>query len=83
MNQLKIALLGAGRIGQVHTNTLATRVSSAQLVAVADVNLAAAQASASPLDAINGHDGKMAFVIALAAKKSFAEKRPVKISEIQ
>jgi myo-inositol 2-dehydrogenase / D-chiro-inositol 1-dehydrogenase len=31
---------------------------------------------------VNGHDGKMAFVIALAAKKSFAEKRPVKVSEV-
>ncbi len=31
---------------------------------------------------VTGHDGRMAFVIALAAKKSWAEKRPVKISEI-
>ena len=60
---LKIGLLGAGRIGQVHASTIATRVPSAQLVAVADVNEAAAQAcaakyriptaSANPLDVIN------------------------------
>ena len=31
---------------------------------------------------VTGHDGKMAFVIALAAKKSLREKRPVKIAEI-
>ena len=31
---------------------------------------------------VTGHDGKMAFVIGLAAKKSWAEKRPVKIVEI-
>jgi hypothetical protein len=29
---------------------------------------------------VNGHDGKMAFVIALAAKQSWLEKRPVKVA---
>jgi myo-inositol 2-dehydrogenase/D-chiro-inositol 1-dehydrogenase len=31
---------------------------------------------------VTGYDGKMAFVIALAAKKSMREKRPVKLREI-
>jgi myo-inositol 2-dehydrogenase/D-chiro-inositol 1-dehydrogenase len=31
---------------------------------------------------VTGYDGKMAFVIGLAAKKSWLEKRPVKIAEI-
>ena len=63
MTPLKIALLGAGRIGQVHASTIAYRVPSAQLVAVADVNEAAAKACAAkyriptastdPLDVIN------------------------------
>lgn len=30
----------------------------------------------------NGHDGKMAVVIAMAAKKSWLERRPVKVEEI-
>jgi myo-inositol 2-dehydrogenase/D-chiro-inositol 1-dehydrogenase len=60
---LNIALLGAGRIGQVHARTIAYRVPSARLVAVADVNTPAAEAcaaqfriptiSADPLAAIN------------------------------
>ncbi len=44
---LNIALLGAGRIGQVHARTIAQRVPSAKIVAVADVNLAAAHACAA------------------------------------
>jgi myo-inositol 2-dehydrogenase / D-chiro-inositol 1-dehydrogenase len=60
---LNIALLGAGRIGQVHARTIAYRVASARLAAVADVNTAAAEAcaaqyripkaSADPLQLIN------------------------------
>jgi hypothetical protein len=30
----------------------------------------------------NGHDGKMAVVVAMAAKQSWQEGRPVKISEV-
>lgn len=43
---LNIGLIGAGRIGQVHAATLTYRIPSARLLAVADVNLAAAQATA-------------------------------------
>jgi myo-inositol 2-dehydrogenase / D-chiro-inositol 1-dehydrogenase len=46
-SRLRIGLIGAGRIGPVHAETLAFRVSQAQLVAVADVNPSAAQAVAS------------------------------------
>ena len=46
-SRLRFGLIGAGRIGPVHAETLAFRVSQAQLVAVADVNPSAAQAVAS------------------------------------
>lgn len=46
-NTLHIGLLGAGRIGTVHAQTIVQRVPGAQLVAVADVNLAAAQSLAA------------------------------------
>lgn len=47
MSTLNIGLLGAGRIGMVHASTIAQRVAAARLAAVADVNLAAAQACAA------------------------------------
>jgi myo-inositol 2-dehydrogenase / D-chiro-inositol 1-dehydrogenase len=47
MTTLSIGLLGAGRIGMVHASTIAQRVTTARLAAVADVNLAAAQACAA------------------------------------
>lgn len=34
---LKVGIIGAGRIGQVHANTLVTRVPSAEVVAIADI----------------------------------------------
>ena len=40
---LNVGLIGAGRIGKVHAATLAYRIPSARVSAVADVNLAAAQ----------------------------------------
>lgn len=43
---LKLALLGAGRIGAVHADAIMTAVPDATLVAVADVHLPAAQAIA-------------------------------------
>jgi len=43
---LRLGLIGAGRIGQVHAATITQRVTTATLVAVADVNRAAAQACA-------------------------------------
>jgi myo-inositol 2-dehydrogenase/D-chiro-inositol 1-dehydrogenase len=46
---LNIGIIGAGRIGKVHAETLAYRVPNARVLAVADVNLAAAQALAGRL----------------------------------
>jgi myo-inositol 2-dehydrogenase/D-chiro-inositol 1-dehydrogenase len=39
---LNIGIIGAGRIGKVHAATLAYRIPSARLLAIADINLAAA-----------------------------------------
>lgn len=43
MDRLKIGLIGAGRIGRVHASNLANRIPAAEVVAVADVSLEAAQ----------------------------------------
>lgn len=48
-NVLNIGIIGAGRIGRVHAATLAYRIPSARILAVADVNLTAAQQLASRL----------------------------------
>jgi myo-inositol 2-dehydrogenase/D-chiro-inositol 1-dehydrogenase len=42
-SRLRFGLIGAGRIGPVHAETLAFRVPQAQLVAIADLNQQAAQ----------------------------------------
>jgi myo-inositol 2-dehydrogenase/D-chiro-inositol 1-dehydrogenase len=42
-----VGLIGAGRIGRVHASSVARRIPEARLVAVADIDLAAAQACAS------------------------------------
>jgi myo-inositol 2-dehydrogenase / D-chiro-inositol 1-dehydrogenase len=44
---LNVGIIGAGRIGKVHAATLAYRIPSARMLAVADVNLAAAQQMAA------------------------------------
>jgi myo-inositol 2-dehydrogenase / D-chiro-inositol 1-dehydrogenase len=44
--QLQLGIIGAGRIGQVHAEGLTRRVHGAHVVAVSDVNLAAAQSCA-------------------------------------
>jgi myo-inositol 2-dehydrogenase/D-chiro-inositol 1-dehydrogenase len=43
---VRVGLIGAGRIGRVHANNLAYRIPAAELVAIADVNPAAARALA-------------------------------------
>jgi myo-inositol 2-dehydrogenase/D-chiro-inositol 1-dehydrogenase len=48
---IRLGLIGAGRIGQLHAEHLATRVPGAVLAAVADINLPAAQALAARLRA--------------------------------
>jgi myo-inositol 2-dehydrogenase/D-chiro-inositol 1-dehydrogenase len=47
--KIPIGLIGAGRIGRVHAQTLAQRVPGAALVAITDVNRSAAQAVADEL----------------------------------
>jgi myo-inositol 2-dehydrogenase/D-chiro-inositol 1-dehydrogenase len=46
-NELRFGLIGAGRIGPVHAETLAFRVPQARLAAIADLKQPAAQAVAS------------------------------------
>ncbi|MCY3917262.1 MAG: inositol 2-dehydrogenase [Chloroflexi bacterium] len=43
---IKLGIIGAGRIGRLHANTLTTRVTGAELVAVADIFEDAAKAAA-------------------------------------
>jgi len=45
--KLNIGIIGAGRIGKVHAETLAFRLPEAEIVAIADVNREAAQALAA------------------------------------
>jgi myo-inositol 2-dehydrogenase / D-chiro-inositol 1-dehydrogenase len=40
---INVGVIGAGRIGKIHTNTLVTRISAASVLAVADVFLDAAE----------------------------------------
>ncbi len=58
--QLRIALIGAGRIGKVHAESIATRIPEAQLIGIADVDHAAAEAIAqryrTPLLSADYHD---------------------------
>ena len=44
--KLNIGIIGAGRIGKVHAETLAFRVPEAKIIAIADVNREAAKALA-------------------------------------
>ncbi|MBI2925317.1 MAG: inositol 2-dehydrogenase [Verrucomicrobia bacterium] len=43
---LNLAVIGAGRIGKLHAENIATRIDGARLAGVADINLVAAQAVA-------------------------------------
>jgi myo-inositol 2-dehydrogenase/D-chiro-inositol 1-dehydrogenase len=49
-NEINIGIIGAGRIGRVHAEHLAHRVPGAQLVAVSDICVEAAQKLAAELD---------------------------------
>ena len=44
---INLGIIGAGRIGRVHANTLTTRVPGANLLAIADVYEAAAKSAAT------------------------------------
>src|SRR5256885_17122354 len=45
--QISVGIIGAGRIGKVHAETLAFRVPEARILGIADVNREAAQALAA------------------------------------
>src|SRR5438105_138221 len=47
---INVAVLGVGRIGQVHAETLASRVPLARLAGLADVNAKVAEETAARLD---------------------------------
>ena len=51
--RLNVGVLGAGRIGRVHAENLAYRISEAKVVAIADVIIAAAQKLGSDLGITN------------------------------
>lgn len=46
---LRFGVIGAGRIGKLHAENLATRISDVEVVAIADINLDAAQETARRL----------------------------------
>lgn len=46
---IRFGVIGAGRIGKLHAENLVTRVAGAEVVAIADVDLAAAQETAARL----------------------------------
>jgi myo-inositol 2-dehydrogenase/D-chiro-inositol 1-dehydrogenase len=49
LKSLRFGVIGAGRIGKIHAENLATRIPGAEVVAIADVNLVAAQELAARL----------------------------------
>ena len=48
-DMLNVGIIGAGRIGKVHAETLAYRIPSTRCLAIADIDLAAAQQVAAEL----------------------------------
>jgi myo-inositol 2-dehydrogenase/D-chiro-inositol 1-dehydrogenase len=55
-NTLNIGVIGAGRIGRVHSEHLATRIPGVRLAAIADVNLPAAESLAGQFHATPHQD---------------------------
>lgn len=51
MSTLQIGLIGAGRIGKLHAETIGSRIPAARLAAVADIQLPAAQEIAKRMNA--------------------------------
>src|SRR5579864_5986593 len=48
-SQLRVGVIGAGRIGRIHARNLASRIPEAELAAISDVVLPAAQEAAREL----------------------------------
>ncbi len=49
-SKLRVGVVGAGRIGKIHADNLATRIPGVDVAGIADINLPAAQALAAALD---------------------------------
>jgi predicted dehydrogenase len=71
-SSIGVAFLGIGRMGETHLRNL-LGISGVRVVVVADPRLEAAERGKA-LETLR---------LALAAKKSWMENRPVKVSEIQ
>jgi myo-inositol 2-dehydrogenase / D-chiro-inositol 1-dehydrogenase len=56
MKKLKVGVIGAGRIGKVHIESLITRINETEVVAVADVNLEYAKIVAAQFNVENVSD---------------------------
>ena len=54
--QIRVGLIGAGRIGKIHAESIASQVAAAKLVAVADVDLPAAEALGKQYSLTVSHD---------------------------
>lgn len=59
---LNVGIIGAGRIGKVHASTLAYRIPSARVLAIADVNVAAAKQFAAQFSIPNVSDNAEALL---------------------
>ncbi len=59
---INLGIIGAGRIGRVHANTLTTRIPSAKVLAIADIFAGSAQAAAADYG-IPHHTGDPAEII--------------------
>lgn len=53
---IKVGVIGAGRIGKIHAENLATRIPGVEVAAIADVNLKAAQELAEKLHVAKAYD---------------------------
>ena len=53
---IKVGVIGAGRIGKIHAENLATRIPGVEVAAIADVNLKAAQELAEKLRVAKAYD---------------------------
>lgn len=62
MKKIKIGVIGTGRIGKVHTQTIAQNIPEAQIVALADINIAEAQKLADRFSIKSVSDDYMSIV---------------------
>jgi predicted dehydrogenase len=72
MNEVRIGLIGMGRIGKLHGNNLVRSVTGAKVDSILK----------DTPTLVGGKDGLMSVYIAMAANKSLVEHRPVKLTEV-